>query len=58
MDEISRKILHDILNVNLENLDESLIPREILLDDNKYEEIKKLIHDLKKYEFNVSYCVT
>ena len=34
MDEISRKILHDILNVNFENLDESLISRKILLDDN------------------------
>ena len=48
MDEISRKILHDILHLNPDNLNESLIPREVLLDDTKYEEIKPLILELKK----------
>lgn len=50
MDGDSKKILNmvDIIfdsNVELENF---FIPREILLSDLKYEEIKKLIPDLKK----------
>ena len=48
MDEISKKILHDILHLNPDQLNESLIPREILLDDTKYEEIKPIIPELKK----------
>jgi len=48
MDEISKKILHDILHLNPDQLNESLIPREILLDDTKYEEIKNIIPELKK----------
>jgi len=48
MDEISRKILHDILHLNPENLNESLVPREVLLNDTKYEEIKPSINELKQ----------
>lgn len=48
MDDISKKILKDALNLEAEQLNESLIPREVLLDDNKYEEIKPLILELKK----------
>jgi len=48
MDDISKKILKDALNLEAEQLNDSLIPREVLLDDNKYEEIKPLILELKK----------
>jgi len=48
MDDISKKILKDALNIESEQLNDSLIPREVLLDDNKYEEIKPLILELKK----------
>jgi hypothetical protein len=50
MDEESKLILQSIgfkfLNIN--DLDGLLIPREQLLSDSKYEEIKKLIPELKK----------
>ena len=48
MDEISKKILKDALNLEPEQLDDSLIPREVLLDENKYEELKPLIPELKQ----------
>lgn len=48
MDEISKKILKDALNIESEQLHDSLIPREVLLDDNKYEELKPIILELKK----------
>ena len=48
MDEISKKILHEILHLNPDQLNESLIPREVLLNDTKYEEIKHIIPELKK----------
>ena len=32
----------------LKEVDGSIIPREVLLSDNKYDEVKKLIPDLKK----------
>jgi len=50
MDEDSKKILN-IIGINFEsidNLENFFIPREQLLSDLKYEEIKKLIPDLKK----------
>jgi len=48
MDEISKKILKDALNLEPEQLDDSLIPRELLLDDTKYDEIKPTILELKQ----------
>ena len=50
MDEDSKKILN-IIGINFDSfseLENFLIPRETLLSDLKYEEIKKLIPDLKK----------
>jgi hypothetical protein len=50
MDEDSKKVLNTI-GINFETINELenfFIPREILLSDSKYEEIKKLIPDLKK----------
>ena len=50
MDEDSKKILN-IIGINFElndNLDIFFIPREQLLSDLKYEEIKILIPELKK----------
>ena len=50
MDEDSKKILN-IIGINFEsidNLDNFFIPREQLLSDLKYEEIKILIPELKK----------
>lgn len=47
MDDISKKILK-IVNLESEELNDILMPREILLDNNKYEEIKPLIPELKK----------
>ena len=32
----------------LKDVDNSIIPREVLLSDNTYDEVKKLIPDLKK----------
>ena len=50
MDEVSKLILQKVgLDFNAENnLNEQTIPREQLLCDTKYEEIKILIPDLKK----------
>ena len=50
MDEDSKKILNTIgINIDsINDLDVFFIPREQLLSDLKYEEIKKLIPDLKK----------
>ena len=50
MDEVSKLILKKIgLEFNAENnLNEQTIPREQLLCDNKYEEIKILIPELRK----------
>jgi len=50
MDEESKKILNSIgINiVSIDDLDNFFIPREQLLSDLKYEEIKKLIPELKK----------
>ena len=51
MDEDSKKILN-IIGINFESISELenfFIPRETLLSDLKYEEIKKLIPELKKY---------
>ena len=50
MDANSKLILNSvgILFETLDNIDGFLISREQLLSDSKYEEIKKLIPDLKK----------
>jgi hypothetical protein len=48
MDEISKKILKGTLGLDPDNLNDSLVPREVLLDDNKYEELKPLILELKQ----------
>jgi len=48
MDEISKKILYDILHLNPDQLNEACISREVLLNDTKYEEIKHIIPELKK----------
>jgi len=48
MDEISKKILKETLKIDPNNINESLIPREVLLDNAKYEEIKHIIPELKK----------
>jgi hypothetical protein len=48
MDEISKKILKDALNLEAEQLDDLLIPREVLLDNAKYDEIKPTILELKE----------
>jgi hypothetical protein len=50
MDKESKNILKNV-GIEFENLTELnglFIPREILLSDNKYDEIKKLIPELKK----------
>jgi hypothetical protein len=50
MDKESKIILKNV-GIEFENLTELngiFIPREILLSDNKYDEIKKLIPELKK----------
>ena len=46
MDEASKKILK-LVNLEADQLNDSLIQREIFLDINKYEEIKPLIPELK-----------
>lgn len=49
MDNEIKNILH-LIDINIDNIDDLnniLIPREILLSDFKYEEIKKLIPELK-----------
>jgi ribosomal silencing factor RsfS len=48
IDEISGKILKDTLKIDPDNLNETLIQREVLLDNNKYEEIKPFISELKQ----------
>ena len=48
MDEVSKKILKDTLKIDQDNLNETLILREVLLDNSKYEEIKPLISELKQ----------
>ena len=48
MDEISKKIVKDALGLDPDNLNESLISREVLLDNVKYEEIKHIIPELKQ----------
>lgn len=56
MDEDSKKILN-MVDINFDSnveLEIFFIPREILLSDLKYEEVKKLIPDLKK-NFSSSY---
>lgn len=50
MDEESKSVLK-IVGFEFDELKEvdgSIIPREVLLSDNKYDEVKKLIPDLKK----------
>ena len=50
MDEESKLVLK-IVGFEFDELKEvdgSIIPREVLLSDNKYDEVKKLIPDLKK----------
>ena len=59
MDEDSKKILN-IIGINFETISELenfFIPRETLLSDLKYEEIKKLIPDLKK-KFSSSFMTS
>ena len=59
MDEDSKKILN-IIGINFESISELenfFIPRETLLSDLKYEEIKKLIPDLKK-KFSSSFMTS
>jgi hypothetical protein len=59
MDEDSKKILNTI-GINFDSfseLDNFLIPREMLLSDLKYEEIKKLIPELKK-KFSSSFMTS
>ena len=59
MDEDSKKILN-IIGINFDSfseLENFLIPRETLLSDLKYEEIKKLIPDLKK-KFSSSFMTS
>ena len=59
MDEDSKKILN-IIGINFElidNLDNFFIPREQLLSDLKYEEIKILIPELKK-KFSSSFMTS
>jgi hypothetical protein len=59
MDEDSKKILN-IIGINFEsidNLDNFFIPREQLLCDLKYEEIKILIPELKK-KFSSSFMTS
>jgi hypothetical protein len=50
MDEYSKKIFatSGISFENISDLDGLMIPREQLLSDSKYDEIKKLIPELKK----------
>lgn len=59
MDEDSKKILNAI-GINFDSISEIenfFIPREILLSDLKYEEIKKIIPDLKK-KFSSSFMTS
>ena len=59
MDEDSKKILN-IIGINFDSfseLENFLIPRETLLSDLKYEEIKKLIPELKK-KFSSSFMTS
>ena len=59
MDEDSKKILN-IIGVNFESVDDLnnfFLPREQLLSDLKYEEIKILIPDLKK-KFSSSFMTS
>jgi len=59
MDEDSKKILN-MVDINFDSfseLENFFIPREILLSDLKYEEVKKLIPDLKK-NFSSSYMTS
>jgi hypothetical protein len=59
MDEDSKKILN-IVDINFDAISELeffFIPRETLLSDLKYEEIKKLIPDLKK-KFSSSFMTS
>jgi len=52
MDEISKKILNSVgiqIDVSLNELDGLLIPREDLLSQSKYNEVKPLIPDLKTF---------
>jgi hypothetical protein len=59
MDEDSKKILNSI-GINFESIDDLdnfFISREQLLSDLKYEEIKKLIPDLKK-KFSSSFMTS
>jgi hypothetical protein len=50
MDEESKLVLKIVgLEIDdFKNIDGLIIPRETLLSDNKYEEVKKLIPELKK----------
>jgi len=50
MDEYSKKIFESsgIVFESISDLDGQLIPREQLLSDSKYNEVKKLIPELKK----------
>ena len=59
MDEDSKKILN-IVDINFDAISELeffFIPRETLLSDLKYEEIKKLIPELKK-KFSSSFMTS
>lgn len=56
MDDISKKVLElsGIHFDKIEDIEGQIIPRDSLLSDNKYEEIKKLIPELKtKYSSSV-----
>ena len=59
MDEYSKKILNNIgINIDpINDLDNFFIPREQLLSDLKYEEIKILIPELKK-KFSSSFMTS
>lgn len=50
MDEESKNVLHIVgfEFTELKNIDGLIIPRETLLSDNKYDEVKKYIPELKK----------
>ena len=53
MDETSKTIL-DLIGFDVEHLDGLFIPREQLISDSKYEQVKKFIPELKTV-FSSSY---
>jgi len=48
MEDLCKKILNSV-GISIENLDNQLISREILLNNAKYNEIKETIPELKQY---------